>query len=463
MMYDLVVSNARIVLPGEAPFVGSLCVKNGRVAAIVSDIHKPAGHATLDANGMTMIPGVVDVHSHYGLGAPDDFATESAAAVRAGITSTLSYLIQPDADYATAFEEARALGGRQSYADFGFHFGVSSKAQADSFESDMRDFGVTSHKFFTSFKREGEGSYIGVNAADDGVLFHALRRAAALKDVTLIVHSETIEIVWTLAAELEAGGVDGLAAWDASRPDFTEADSIASVGLFARITGSRVYIPHVSSAMGLDAVRSFGRNRPLVETCPHYLAHSSEEAELGSLGKVNPPLRPRSDVDALWNAVFDGTVDVIASDHNSRPRARKSASIWKSSAGFPSQGTMMPVVMTAGVRDRGLPIGRAVELLCSAPAQVFGRYPQKGTLLPGSDADFVLIDLESVRTPDVDNWGSASDYSLDERSALTGWPVATYRAGSCVWSDSAGWAKDGATGRYLPGGQPTYRLSGRVS
>lgn len=445
---DLAIVNGLITTPGLGTFRGSVGVRDGRVAWLSEGAAASAADRVIDAEGHHVLPGVVDAHSHYGLGNDDDFATESRSAIQAGITSTISYLIQTGDDYTELFEEYRAEGERTSFMDFGFHFGVSSIAQAQRLTEAKEKFGVVSHKYFTSFKRPGEGDYMGVNAGHDGVLFKILQHAAKDPDVTIVVHSENIEIVWTLAEELQAAGVDGLEAWDDSRPDFTESISLATVGMLRNQTGARVYIPHVSSAKGIEVARSFGGRRPLIETCPHYLTHTKHDP-LGSLGKVNPPLRSASDVDALWDAVLDGTVDLIGSDHNSRPRARKSGDIWSSSAGFPGQGTMLPGVLTEG-RRRGLTMERAVELLCAAPARIFGRHPQKGTLSPGADADIIIVDMETPRRVDVENWGSFSDYSLDEGIDLIGWPVATYLRGELAWSADDGWT-DQPAGRYVPG------------
>src|SRR5690606_25130612 len=160
------------------------------------------------------------------------------------------------------------------------------------------------------------------------------------------------------------------------------------------------------------------------------------------------PLRSADDVEALWQAVFDGTVDVIASDHNSRTRDAKESDIWTASAGFPSQGTMLPVIATEGVHRRGLSMERMVELLCATPSKVFGLYPRKGTLLPGSDADFTLLDMQKEASVDVSSWGSRSDYSLYEGRPLRGWPTATFLRGQQVWSDVDGWASP-SHGEYL--------------
>lgn len=460
MNYDLIVENAKFVLPYTGALTGALAVKDGKVAGILESRGSGTASRVIDANGMTVIPGVMDAHSHYGLGDSHDFHSESRAAAKAGITSTISYLLQPEADYAEPYEEAKQDGLRHSRIDFGFHFGVSSLEQADGLVTAATDYGVVSHKFFTSFKKPGEGAYIGVNAADDGVLFAIMRAAAADERVLLVVHSETIEVVWQLAEELKQQGIDGLQAWNDSRPPVTEADAMHTTGLFAQASGARVYVPHVSSAAGIAAAERFGAHRPIIETCPHYLTHTYEGNFEGSLGKVNPPLRSAEDLEALWNAVFAGTVDLIGSDHNSRRAEKKLGSIWTSSAGFPGQTTMLPALITAGLK-RGLSLTRLTELLSAAPARIFGHYPRKGTLLPGADADFVLIDLDKPRSVDAANTGSHSDYSLDAGVDLVGWPVATFVRGQEAWSSDAGWSEP-MSAEFMHAGEASYHVSGRT-
>ena len=447
---DLAVKNAMITVAGMGTFRGCIGVVDGKVVSLSAGDAVGEAREVIDAQGLHVLPGVVDAHAHYGLGGDDDFTTETKAAARGGITTTLSYLLKQDVDYEPAFTEMRAEGEAKSLIDFGFHFGVSSKEQAERLTRAADRFGVVSHKYFMSFKRPGEGDYIGVNAVHDGILFQVMREAAKDPRVTLVVHSENIEVVWSLAQEVRASGADGLSAWNQSRPDFTEAHDIGTVGLFSQVTGARVFIPHVSSGAGLAAAHRFGANRPILETCPHYLTHTCDDETLGSLGKVNPPLRPASDVEALWDAVFDGTIDLIASDHNSRPRSNKQGDIWTSTAGFPGQPTMLPAILTEGVVRRGLPLERAVKLLCASPARIFGRYPQKGTLLPGADADFIIVDLEKWASPDPTTWGSYSDYSLYEDQELTGWPTATYLRGKPVWTAADGWTGH-PHGTYVPG------------
>src|SRR5206468_289173 len=151
--------------------------------------------------------------------------------------------------------------------------------------------------------------------------------------------------------------------------------------------GARVYFPHISSRKALDVIR-FWRSRfkdVIVETCPHYLTHT-EDSDLGGMGKANPPFRTKDDLEAIWEAIFDGTVDLVASDHNARKKVNKDKPLWLASQGFPATASMLPVMLSEGYHKRKLPLQRICQLLGSMPAKVFDLAPLKGSLAPGADA-----------------------------------------------------------------------------
>ena len=223
--------------------------------------------------------------------------------------------------------------------------------------------------------------------------------------------------------------------------------------LFARQTGAPLYIVHLSAALCLDEVRSARRRWPelrvYVETCPHFLTHSSESKLVPhTLGKINPPLRRPADVEALWAGLADGSVDTIGSDHSARRKEKKTGTIWTSAAGFPGTGAILPVLLSEGFHRRGLPLARIVELTSYNPARIFGLYPKKGHLGIGADADLVVVDLDRERTCDGTTFQSYADYSLYDGWTLTGWPVLTMLRGRVIVEDGRVVGPPGA-GRYL--------------
>ena len=187
-----------------------------------------------------------------------------------------------------------------------------------------------------------------------------------------------------------------------------------------------------------------------VETCPHYLL-LDDHAPAGVLAKVNPPVRPRADVEAMWEGIADGAIDTVGTDHVPRKRSTKEGKgIWASSNGFPGVATMLPILLDEGVRRRGIAVERIAQVASANAARIY-RMRGKGALAVGYDADLVIVDPLLTRTIDPAALESFADYSPYEGMAFTGWPVATYVRGRCVMRDgrvSAG-AREHPAGRYL--------------
>ena len=236
--------------------------------------------------------------------------------------------------------------------------------------------------------------------------------------------------------EADPDGRGSLRAWNATRPPFVEADAVQRAGLFARTTGARLYIVHTSSREALEAglrARDAGADIT-IETCPHYLTHNVDW-EGGDLGKINPPVRERSDCDALWAGIMSGDVDTVATDHVHRDISSKAGGIWKASPGCAGLETLLPVMLTDGHHKRGIPLGRIVELLSSAPADAMGLHHRKGRIAVGLDADFVIVDLNSQYTYNRENVRSSAGFSIYEGRTFTGKVLHTIVRGRFVLRD----------------------------
>jgi len=357
------------------------------------------------------------------------------------------YLIQPQpyADVFARMNEAATGNARVNYA---FHFALMNEAHAEELPTYISKYGVTSFKFFMSFRGE-EGAYLGVQGVDDGLLYRIMSILGKYPGSLLCPHAENIEIVWHLRSSLAGSGRDDLAAWEETRPPLVEAEAIQRVLFLSRVTNCRVYIVHLSSAEGL-AVASRERANGLsmyLETCPHYLV-LDKDSELGPVAKVNPPVRSREDCRVLWRALLDGTIDVLASDHVVRPRTAKQGGIWKASPGFPGVATSLPILLSEGVNARGLSIERVVDLMSTTPARVFGMYPRKGAIVPGADADLTVVDLAHEEQVEGARLGPATGYSPYDGLRLKGWPVMTIIGGNIVMRDRQ-LAGEDSVGQYV--------------
>jgi dihydropyrimidinase len=448
VQFDSIIRGGIVVDPAIGETLIDIGVKDGVIAGLLAPGSSAQAKETIDAAGRHIFPGLIDAHIHFGFGEPvTEYTTETIYAAQGGFTTVLGYFLNNE-PYGGVFERELALAEPRAYVDFGFHFSTASELHIQELHEYVTKYGVTSFKYFMNFKGE-EGRYLGLDGTDDGYLYALLEKAASLGDVTVVLHTENIEMVNRFRREAQALGKNTLRDWCLSKPAFTEAESVVRAMVFAEHLGAKIYIPHLSSRMALDEVRRW-RDRYdniFVETCPHYLTHTMD-SDTGSIGKANPPFRTHDDVDALWDGLADGSIDVVASDHVPRKRATKEKPIWQASQGFPGTATILPVLLDQGYHRGKLSLLRIAELLCTAPAAIFGM-PQKGRIQIGADADLTLVDLTRERVVRAEELGSYSDYSLYDGWSLKGWPVLTMVRGVTVMRDGAIAGPPGH-GRYLP-------------
>jgi dihydropyrimidinase len=244
---------------------------------------------------------------------------------------------------------------------------------------------------------------------------------------------------------------ESLADWEASHPAIAEAEAIQRAAFLSRETGARIYVVHVSSEEGIQAARDLKRQDKnlFFETTSPYLTLDLEQ-DLDLLYKMVPPIRRRKDQEALWQGLGDDTLDTIGSDHTPMSSAQKKTSVnlWEVPPGYPAVGTHLPSLLDRAA-ENGLPLARLAEKMCSSPATIFGLYPRKGTLLPGSDADLVIVDpsLKKEATPQAA--GSRSDYCLHQGKVLKGWPVAVIKSGQWFAPDNPDQVRSFFKAKYL--------------
>lgn len=448
MALDLLLANARLVMPDAGVVPGSIGVRDGRIAAVLEPGEQLPATRTIDCDGLWLMPGLIDPHVHFGFGSPEtDWHTESRSAALGGVTSVLSFHRAPD--FRDSVDALVARAQSQSVVDFGLHLGLTSRLHVDTLAEVSQRFGINSYKLYLMYKGAA-GAAKGFTEIDDGLLFAALQAVREVDGGVLGVHCENVEVIPVLRDRLRRAGRADPAVWDDQSPDFLEAENVHRVCYFASKTGCPVNIVHLSSREALEEVRRHRRASrvPLhVETCPHYLS-MTRDTEAGVLGKVNPPLRSEADIDALWEGVLDGAVTTIGTDHVPRKRATKQE-IWSSTNGFPGVATMLPVLLHEGVHRRGVPIERIAALTAGAVARQY-RIPRKGQLAVGFDADLVLVDPGLERTVDPVRLGSFADYSPYEGQRLKGWPVRTFVRGREIMRDGEiTVADDESGGRFV--------------
>jgi dihydropyrimidinase len=452
MAGDLDVVNARIVLPETGVVSGTLVVRDGRVAAINQDGPATGDAEVLDAGGKYLLPGLIDPHVHSGLLPPlgDRLQAESAFALSGGVTTIVRYFRRPES-YLETLPAQVAIGAERHYQDFAHHLALFNAGQVGEMDRYVRDFGITSFKIYMNLKGPfGKnllmdllvGAPDELDTADvdfsDGHLWDVFRTAAALPvKVRINVHSEDAEIVLTESEKVRAAGMEGLPAWSAARPGASEAIAIGTVAYLSRRFGVPVYFPHIGSREAIEAlvdIRAKGTNYG-AEVCPQYVALTTE-SEAGSLAKVMPPVRTSEDVPRVWWAIAESLLTSFGSDHIAYTREEKSpGSIWTTRPAFGGTGMILPIFLSEGVNAGRMTIRQVAEMGSMNTARLFNLYPRKGTLQPGSDADFVVVDLDREWTVHADDNLSRSDFSVYEGRRIRGGVAAVAVRGTVMYQD----------------------------
>ncbi len=397
----------------------------------------------IEAGGRLVMPGGIDPHTHLHPTFVDDLTTGSMAALTGGITTVGTFVgPQRDESIGGALDRMTALIGRQAIADVILHTSAwPPTAEFAAAMTTLADRGQPSFKIYMVQPDFG---------AQLGQLIRVLE-AARDAGVVAMIHCEDAALLGAAVRRLEAEGRTSLRDYSASRPVIAEVAATQQAAGLAESIGAPMHVVHLSSARALDATRSVrAAGAPFsVETRPLYL-HLTEERLLGPDAPLfigQPPLRAAADAEALWRGLADGSIDVLATDHAPWTRAQKldpSLTITKLRPGVSDLQFMLPMYFSEGVGKRGLSLERFVATTSTNAARVFGLYPRKGVIRPGSDADIAIWDPRRVGTVRAEDDHSNSDYSPYEGWSVTGWPVTTIRRGEIVVDDGRVLGRAGA-------------------
>jgi allantoinase len=488
---DLLIKNVRVVRPHQ-PAVEQLDlgVRDGRFARIAPDIPAADARVVYDGRRRLVFPGVIDAHTHVGIYAPlsEDAVTESRAAVTGGVTTMLTYVrtgqyyLNRGGPWADFFPEVLARSRGRYWCDYAYHLAPIEAGHLDEMEALATEHGVPSFKIFMFYggyglhgaaDRDTQRRFLMLGAEDSYDLAHfefVMRSAARLRQrhpalaesVSVSLHCEVADILnaYTRLVQRDAT-LEGLPAYSAARPPHAEGLAVWIAAYLAHEAGCpAVNLLHLSSRKAVEASLLAQQAFPDLDvrrevTVGHLLLDCDSAA--GVHAKVNPPIRPRADVEYLWQAVREGAIHWIVSDHACCARelkvaAERSSDIWLARAGFGGTEYLLSGVFSEGSR-RGLPYHRMAELLCWNPARRFGLGP-KGDIAPGFDADLALVDPDRRFTVRAADSPSAQGYTPFEGLELTGQVQATFLRGRLVYED--GRIVGPAEGRYLkrpaPGG-----------
>ena len=457
----------RLVRPGEkAPRAADIAITGEKFARIASGIPPSEAKQTYEGKNRLAFPGVVDAHMHTGIYSPlaEDALSESKAAAQGGVTSSLNYFrsgqyyLNKGGPYRDFFPEVLATSKGRFHVDYGYHLAPMDSTHIAEIPELVDKHGVSSFKIFMFYGSHGlhgrsdaqrEFLMIGPEDRYDYAHFEfVMRGVQAARErfprkaaqISLSLHCETAEIMTAYTRIIESENkLSGLEAYHASRPPHSEGLAVFIAAYLASETAlPTINLLHLSSRKALDAALQMAQVFPHIDfrrevTIGHLVLDVTSRA--GVLAKVNPPIRPREDVEYLWQQLLAGRIDWVVSDHaccRHETKAAKHAlgNIWLAKSGFGGTEYLLPALVSEGAK-RGLSMNRIAELVSRNPAQRFG-LNSKGDVAEGLDADLVLVDPRESWTIRAKDSASTQGYTPFEGIELSARVKATFLRGELV-------------------------------
>lgn len=485
--FDLVIKNVRVVRPKKTSVdCLDIAIRDGKIELLAPAVSAEQAEQIFDGGNRLAFPGCVDAHMHIGIYSPlnEDAASESKAAAMGGVTSSLNYMrtghyyLNRGGPYRDFMPDVLKQSKGRFWVDYGYHIAPIESAHIAEMEHLLVDYGIPSFKIFMFYggyglhgRSSSQNEFLMIGPDDRYDIAHfefIMRSAQRLMDkfpdkspyISVSLHCELAEILeaYTKIVERE-GKLAGLEAYSAARPPHSEGLAIWIASYLANETSClNVNLLHLSSRKAMEAALIMQQVFPHVAfrrevTVGHLLLDTSCACAVHA--KVNPPIRPREDVEALWQAVLDRKVDWIVSDHACCSAEQKWSrndpdNIWLAKSGFGGTEYLLSGVLSEGSR-RGMSYNHMAELLSWNPAQRFGLL-NKGDIAPGYDADLVLVDPDATFVVRAAQSESHQGYTPFEGIELSGRVKSTFLRGLLIYDD--GKILGPARGQYLqrPGG-----------
>lgn len=454
MLVDTVIKNGQIVLPIGIMRAG-IAINEGKIVAISHESLLPDAKRTIDAKDKYVIPGFVDVHTHvHGTDTLEGYIEKETKAAAFGGVTTIGVMISFDPSLVEGFKKYRAAFDNNAVVDAVFHALPSSVKQPEEL-SKCVELGIVTIGEAGGYKGR-QAEKFGIAYLDDGRIYNLLKIIAKWgPPARALLHCENIDIIVNLIEEVIKEGRRDCAAWTAARPAFCEAEKIQCYTALAKATNCPIYIVHNTCREALEAIRrAKSENINIVaETCPQYLTLTKDSFKnYPVIANVNPPLREKEDNEALWQAIRDGTIDTVGTDHAPVTKAQKRDDIMMAPMGLGNiLATWMPAMLSYGVNQNKITLEKMVEVCCYNPAKYMGILPKKGTISIGSDADIVIVDIEKKMIPKAENLYSGSDINVYDilEVELQGWPVLTMLRGN-ILMENGEVIGEKSSGKYIP-------------
>ncbi len=475
--YDLLIRNVRVVRPqGNVVFDADIAIKDGKFARVAPGIDPLLAKTVHEGKGLLAFPGVVDAHMHSGIYSPlgEDAVSESKAAAMGGVTSSLNYFrtgqyyLNKGGPYKKFFPEVLKTSKGRFHVDYGFHLAPMDNTHIKEIPELIEKHGVSSFKIFMFYGSHGlhgasntQKDFLMIGEEDRYDLAHfefVMRGVQAAREqfpdrarqISLSLHCETAEVMtaYTKLVEKDKSfqkpGM-GLAAYSASRPQHSEGLAVFIASYLANETAlPNINLLHLSSRKAVQAAMMMADTFPHIDfkrevTIGHLMLDVNSKA--AELAKVNPPIRPREDVEFLWQALLDGELDWVVSDHaccrhEMKIPKRYFGNIWMAKSGFGGTEYLLPALVSEGTR-RGMGYNHMARVLAWNPAQRYG-LNHKGDIAVGFDADLVLVDPAKTWTIEAKNSPSTQGYTPFEGLEMSARVEETYLRGALIYAHDRG-------------------------
>ena len=432
---SLLIKNGRIVTATD-DYIGDVLVEGEKIAAVGRNLdalaaqNRPAAGGAaptvIDATGLLVLPGGIDPHVHLdmpfmGTFSSDTHETGTRAALFGGTTTVIDFVLQTQGhSLKEALEEWNGRASGTAVGDYSFHMAVTDYNTATKKEiREMIGEGITSFKTFMAYK--------GALMIDDRQMI-ALMQEVRQQGGLVTVHATNGDMIDYLVAKNRAEGNLSPLYHYRSQPEVTEAEASSRFADMSNYTGCPGYIVHLTCEGALNAVRNATQRdqKVFVETCIQYLlldASLYEKDFDAAKWVMSPPLREKKDQATLWAGINQGLVNVVATDHcpfKWQQKLMGKDDFSKIPNGHPAIEHRMELLYSEGVRKGKISLNKYVEVACTNPAKIFGMFPRKGTIAPGSDADIIIIDPNKQHTLSAATHHMNVDYSAYEGWQLTG-------------------------------------------
>jgi len=468
--YDLLLKGVRVVRPhADAVQDADIAIAAGKVAAVAPGIDPARAKEVFDGRGRLAFPGVVDAHMHSGIYAPleEDAVSESKAAAMGGVTSSLNYFrtgqyyLNKGGSYAKLFPEVLETSKNRFHVDYGYHLAPMDRTHIDEIPMLVEEYGVASFKIFMFYGSHGlhgasdtqrEFLMIGKDDRYDYAHFEFVMRGVQAarerfpkraKQISLSLHCETAEIMTAYTKRVENDkSLSGLAAYSASRPQHSEGLAVFIASYLANETAlANINLLHLSSRKAVQAALTMAEVFPHIDfrrevTIGHLLLDTTSKA--AELAKVNPPIRPREDVEFLWHALLSEKLDWVASDHACCRHEMKIpkhyfGNIWMAKSGFGGTEYLLPALLSEGKR-RGMGYNHIARVTSWNAAQRFG-LNRKGDIAEGFDADIAIVDPAHSWTIAARDSPSTQGYTPFEGLEMSARVDATFLRGMKIFEN----------------------------